>query len=318
MKPIRTLAAVIAMSLMALAGRSLAAGKESEITVAEHPGSLEIRVGGNLFATYVYRDKQTLRPYFTNVRSPSGIQVTRHHPPRPGKDSTDHAELHPGVWLAFGDISGADFWRNRAKVEHVDFVCKPTVSAGKLTFTVQNRYVSGERTICSELCKHTLLVRPAGYLLRYDSTFRSDDDSFYFGDQEELGLGIRVASLLRVTGGNGWMIASDGKQNEKQVRGCTADWVDYSGLVGDHTVGLTLMPDPRNFRRCWYHARDYGFLTANPFGRNALTGGAKSKVIVKAGDPFRLRYGVLIHSAANRDNPIDLQAAYLDYIQISK
>jgi len=107
MKPTWTIAAVIVMSLMAFSRRSLAAGKESDITITERPGSLEIRVGGNLFATYVFRDKKTLRPYFINVHSSSGIQVTRHHPPRPGKDSTDHAELHPGVWLAFGDISSS-------------------------------------------------------------------------------------------------------------------------------------------------------------------------------------------------------------------
>ncbi|MEX2285449.1 MAG: PmoA family protein [Planctomycetaceae bacterium] len=305
----------ICAAMMLFTAVSLA-DETAAIKVVERPGQLEIRIAGKPFATYVYRDEKTLRPYFSNVRSPAGIQVTRHHPPRPDVDPTDHAELHPGIWLAFGDINGADFWRNKGRVEHVEFVEKPTVDGGKLIFAVRNRYIGGEKTICSELCRHTIAMRPAGYLLLYDSEF-SSNAPFAFGDQEEFGLGFRVASPLRVKGGNGRMLASDGKQNEKEVRGSTADWVDYSGEIDGQRVGLTLMPDPRNFRRSWYHARDYGFIAANPFGRNALTGGPKSSVTVKPGEKFRLRFGVLIHSSP-ADQPINLKAAYADYLEQSK
>ena len=56
------------------------------------------------------------------------------------------------------------------------------------------------------------------------------------------------------------------------------------------------MPDPENVRRAWFHARDYGVLVANPFGRRAFTRGEESRVVVKAGETFRLRFGVLVHS----------------------
>ena len=46
------------------------------------------------------------------------------------------------------------------------------------------------------------------------------------------------------------------------------------------------------------HARDYGFLAANPFGRSAFGKGEKSKVVVEPGEPLRLRYGLLLHSTA--------------------
>jgi len=48
-----------------------------------------------------------------------------HHPPRAGKDSTDHDRMHPGIWLGFGDVSGVDFWRNRGRMEHVRFAEPP-------------------------------------------------------------------------------------------------------------------------------------------------------------------------------------------------
>ena len=41
---------------------------------------------GQAVATYVYDDPQILRPYFTGLKAPGGLQVTRHHPPRARDD----------------------------------------------------------------------------------------------------------------------------------------------------------------------------------------------------------------------------------------
>jgi hypothetical protein len=77
---------------------------------------LSIRIGGMPFATYVWNDPTVKRPYFGHIRSPKSFQVTRTYPPVEGRDATDHATMHPGLWLAFGDISGTDFWRNKGLV----------------------------------------------------------------------------------------------------------------------------------------------------------------------------------------------------------
>jgi hypothetical protein len=73
------------------------------------------------------------------------------------------------------------------------------------------------------------------------------------------------------------------------------------------------MPDPANFRRSWFHARDYGFVAANPFGANAFTQGPKSKVGVRAGESLRLRYGVFVHEGS-----VDLAAAYSEWARGTK
>jgi hypothetical protein len=119
-----------------------------------------------------------------------------------------------------------------------------------------------------------------------------------------MGLGVRVATPLTVKRG-GQILNSDGRKNERQVWGKQADWCDYGGVIDGEPAGVTLMPDPKNFRRCWFHARDYGVLVANPFGRNAFTRGEKSKVVVRKGETFRLRFGVLVHSGET-----DVAAAY--------
>ena len=46
-----------------------------------------------------------------------------------------------------------------------------------------------------------------------------------------------------------------------------ADWCDYDGIINQRQVGVTLIADPQNFRPSWFHARDYGLLLANAFGR---------------------------------------------------
>ena len=107
---------------------------------------------GRPVATYVFRDDKILRPYFANVHAPGGIQVTRNHPPVPNVDATDHDTMHPGVWLAFGDLSGQDFWRNKARIVHVRFVEPPAVRDGQVTFTAENTFQAANG---GEVCKQT-------------------------------------------------------------------------------------------------------------------------------------------------------------------
>jgi hypothetical protein len=223
------------------------------------------------------------------------VPVTRNYPPVAGKDLTDHATFHPGIWLAIGDLGGADYWRNRAAVKHERFVGKPTEGVGKGSFVVRNLYPSadGKAAVCRETCRHTVAVRPGGYLLLYESEFTSDDADFAFGDQEEMGLGVRVATPLSVKGGGG-IVNKDGLRDEAKAWGKQSDWCDYSGVVDGRRVGIALFPDPANFGRSWFHARDYGVLVANPFGRSSFRGGDRSRFVVRKGEPFRLGFGVFV------------------------
>ena len=191
---------------------------------------------------------------------------------------------------------------------------------------MRNEYLDQKdprKIVCREVARFEFLTRPAGYLLVWDSTFTSDKE-FYFGDQEEMGLGIRVATPLRVASkrpdnlpaGSGTMRDSQGRKNEKEIHGNAADWCDYSGTLDGKHVGMTIFCHPENFRPSWFHARDYGLLEANPFGRHAFHKGDVSKVAVNPGESLRLRYGVLLHSESPDSQP-DLAAAYQDYLRMT-
>jgi hypothetical protein len=298
----RTFVLLLAMSLLVHHVRA-----ESPVTFQRQTGRMQIQIGGRPFATYVWEDPEVRRPYFAAIHAPNGVQVTRTHPPVEGRDATDHATMHPGMWLAFGDLSGADFWRNKGTVRHVEFLEMPEGSKDGGSFAVRNKYASDGQTICEEICRIAIRLRPSCFLVDWTSEFTSVT-AFQFGDQEEMGLGVRVATPMTVKSG-GRIVNSDRLQDEKQVWGKQADWCDYRGAIDGQPVGIALMPDPRNFRRSWFHARDYGVLVANPFGQNAFTKGDKSKIIVRPGETMRLRFGVLIHSG-----DVDLAVAYRDWL----
>jgi hypothetical protein len=138
-----------------------------------------------------------------------------------------------------------------------------------------------------------------------------------------MGLGIRVATPLRVEAGdgsippgNGTILDAEGRHNDAEVGGNSADWCDYSGTLDDRQVGITIFCHPDNFRPSWFHARDYGFVAANAFGRAAFRKGEPSKVVVERGDSLRLRYGVLLH-AGQLGQELDLDVAYADYQQLA-
>jgi hypothetical protein len=176
--------------------------------------------------------------------------------------------------------------------------------------------MGSDRTICEEVCEYTFVVRPAGCLLLWNSTFQPDQDDFWFGDQEEMGLGVRLATPIAVKSAEGGRIlGSKGRRNEDEIWGKQARWCDYSGSVHGSFAGITIMPDPSNFRPCWWHARDYGFMAANPFGRAAFGADSASRVTVKKAEPFHLSYGILIHANAGKEG-VDLQAAYGDYLDV--
>jgi hypothetical protein len=279
---------------------------------------MEIMLDGKRFAEYSFRDAAIPRPYFANITAPSGVRITRNHPLTP-QDPQDHDKIHPGMWLAFGDISGADCWRLTAPVEHARFIDEPVAKGDSLAFAVENVYrdSDGAKEICREACRYVFQKKTGGVLVLWDSKFRSDSGSFAFGDQEELGLGVRLNRDVAVAAGRGGRILnSNGQKNEREAWSKQADWCDYSGPINDEFVGITIMPHPENFREAWCHCRDNGFMAMNPFGRNAFTGGEKSIVEVEEGEVFPLRYGVMIHWS---DSPEDYDAAraYREYREVA-
>lgn len=291
-----------------LAASAFGAGAQ-EFSFEQQADRLVITHETKPVAHFVFKDGKILRPYFAHVHTPDEVQVTRTHPPVAGKDAVDHDTMHPGIWLAFGDISGNDFWRNKAVIRHERFIGAPVVKVGQLMFATESSLLTTNHSKLATLNSRVVVSRVGeGFLLTWEASFTPTAEGFYFGDQEEMGFGVRVATELTEKKG-GVITSSSGAKTAKATWGKTADWCDYSGLAGERRVGMTVMAGPQNFRASWFHNRDYGLMVANPFGENAFTKGAKSRVPVAKGETLRLRFGVWIHSSA-KDGLADVAGAW--------
>jgi hypothetical protein len=68
-------------------------------------------------------------------------------------------------------------------------------------------------------------------------------------------------------------------------------------------------------RACWWHARDYGALVANPTGPRAAEPGQPADLVVKQADTLKLRFGVLRHLSDLEQN-FDPSAEYRDFVRL--
>jgi len=289
-------AAMAACLTAAVVASALAEEPPARFTFEEQSDALVIKLDDETLATYLFGHEKLTRPAFVNVRTPGGTQVTRNFPPVL-PDDRDHPVMHPGIWIGFGHLHGQDYWRLKARVEHDGFVEPPQASGSTASFTVRNRYLTedGQGEVCQDTTRYELQVKPYGLLMLVEAVFQSEQD-FYFGDQEESGLAVRIASPLRVQGGNGTILNDRGERNGAEIWGKEARWVDYFGTMDGNEVGVMIMPSAANPRRCWIHARDYGVVVSNPFPRQPQERREPYvKTWVKQRTPFRLAYAVAIH-----------------------
>jgi len=303
----RVLSLVVALLLV-----PIACGAEPAITLVEGSDSLTVKADGKDIATYVFKHKELTRPCFIHVRSLQGTPVTRDFPPK--SSDNDHDLLHPGFWLTFSDINGHDYWRQKARVEHERFVPDATADP-KRSFTVRNKYLStdGKSTICTEQTRFTFVPAKTGWWLIWEATFDSDQD-LTFGMAEEMGLAVRITSPLRVTGGKGTIRNAKGEENGKGTWGKVTEWLDYSGPLGERSVGVFVASDPANGRDFWAHSRDYGLMALNPFARPG-TGG--KKFTLNKGEKLSLAFGLLIHDTPSKE-PSDGKSSYEEFLKMRK
>lgn len=277
------------------------AAPESAFTTEELADRLVICRGQQPLATFVHRDVAILRPYFCNLRSLRGLPVTRSQPPVEGVDATDHATMHPGMWLGLGDVNGQDFWRNKGRIEHVRFSEPPQVKGEQVAFSTESRMLAADGSEVGRMAnRYEIAAKEFGWLLVWTAEFQTVGQQLVFGDQEEMGFGVRLAMPLTEKNG-GRITNSAGQSTAAATWGQPADWCDYSGAIDSQPVGITVLAAPTNFRRCWWHNRDYGLMVANPFGRAAMKQGDPSRVTIAPGDRLRLTFAACIHDGPGYD-----------------
>lgn len=288
----------------------------SHVAAEIHQDYLDFRIGKDLVTRY-HTDRGLAKPYFWPIYGPGGVPMTRAWPMEhaaPG-GSTDHVH-QKSDWFCHGDVipeglalkdkvrgvEGIDFWSETKG--HGRIICTKVGDAksekNHAWVQTQNQWQSADgipvlhesRTIHFQDWGETRLIT-----VEIDLEARSFPITF--GDTKEGSFGIRVHDLIREEKGTGKIENAEGKVGEKDCWGRVSAWCDYSGTIDGKSVGIAILADPSNpYPSCW-HARGYGLMAANPFGR-AKSGfpdmKAKTDLAKLAkGEHLKLRYGLLIH-----------------------
>ncbi|MFM8401684.1 MAG: DUF6807 family protein, partial [Pirellula sp.] len=196
-------------------GLGQAPGASNSISVAwsiqQQPGRLILKERDQPIAVFHYQNDQCLRPFFSDATTVTGLRATRNFPPVSGVDPDDQASMHGGIWLAFGDINGEDFWRNKGRIEHQRFLKSPTASANGIAFTSDDALIDSKGTTIGTIEQSYSLSRiDLGYCLVWNAIIKAGSKPLILGDQEEMGLGVRVATNMTEKNG-GQILSSDGK-----------------------------------------------------------------------------------------------------------
>jgi hypothetical protein len=127
-----------------------------------------------------------------------------------------------------------------------------------------------------------------------------------FGDSKEGSMAIRTRPELQLATSSqrGATLAKGQAVNSEGVRGTAiwakrADWVDYWAEVEGKTIGVAIFDHPDNLRHpTWWHAREYGLISANPFGIHDFEQGKPAdsgNFTITGGQSVTLRYRFVFH-----------------------
>ncbi len=283
----------------------------------EDEGSVAVSIGGELFTRYIQGDSAS-KPCLYPVMGPFGSGVTRAYPQEEVEgDSTDHVH-HRSLYVAWGDVNGSDNWseeEGHGRMAHryfEDAAGGPVF--GRLVSLNDWLDVEGSRLLQDRLEYRFYNTPPAFRLFDLDVTLYASDGEVRFGDTKEGGIiSIRVASPLQADR-TGRIENSLGGANESETWGKRAAWCDYSGRLGDHTAGIAAFDHPSNLRYpTYWHVRDYGLMTANPFGLSFFVDkNADGSYVLPAGGRLRFRYRVHVHAGDAREGRVGEK--YLEWL----
>ena len=264
--------------------------------------AIEFSVGGLPFTTYNF-DKDGARPYFYPVLGPDQVQITRNYPMVKGlpHETSDHRH-HRSIWVAYGDVNGVDNWsEERNHGRQVSKRIKEAVDGPVLAIVRQELdWVSarGKRTLAEEREIRVYTLPPDQRIIDLSVTFKARAGKVTFGDTKEGGIcSVRVATSMDGSRG-GRIENSYGAIGEAETWGRRAVWCDYSGPVNGKLVGIAVFDTPGNLHYpTYWHVRDYGLMTANPFGVSYFQPelGIRGDHVLKAKDQLRFAYRIYLH-----------------------
>lgn len=280
--------------------------------------TLAVLQDGSLITEYCYSDRY-VRPFFFPLNEPGGRCVTRSYPMQIIPHETSDHPHHKSLWIAHGDVNGVDNWSEEPGHGYTIHQSIDTLEEGQVLCRFGTTSLWTDAYHVPLLTQHLMATfwRGTGsaYLIDFDIRLIGDqrEVDLVFGDTKEGGLlSARVASAIDATRG-GVISNVYGGRDEAECWGRHSHWCSYAGIVDNAPCGITIFDHPDSFRSpTTWHVRDYGLMTANPFGYSAFTHGRiNGAYTLPAGESMIFKYRVKVHNqlACDRqDSPV-----YIDY-----
>jgi len=294
---------------------SLKAGSNREYEIAIKEGSgqtpnqgvrlqfvgdkkIDVFIGNDIFTSYIFRD--VVRPHLYPLIGPYGLCVTRRLATKQDKDLDHHH--HRSFWVAHGDINGVDNWSEQEGHGYTAHRSFEIAEGGPVYAHIRAisdwTSNSGEKVL-EELRDLRIYNLPEhSRIIDMTVVFTALEENVNFGDTKEGGIAsLRVETSMEVRNG-GKIENSYGGINEAETWGKRAHWCDYSGPIEGRIVGVSLFDHPENFRYpTYWHVRDYGLMTANPFGLSYFKNdpNIRGDYKLKAHESLKFSYRLYIH-----------------------
>jgi len=275
-----------------------------ELTLVRKEGVLEVRVDEQLFTVFHHADPEVTKPYLYPLVGPGGVAMTRGYPMNPGEgEARDHPH-HTSSWFAHGELNGHDFWWGKETRIVLEGELVTELDGDRATIESRHRWLGTDgEAVCLEERRMVLLVEAERRTLDFDITLRPLENPLVFGDTKEGLFALRLAPWLRLEG----EVASGSSRNSEGVKngecwGKRARWITYWGESKNGAeAGVAIFDHPENHAYpTWWHARDYGLVAANPFGRRAFEGrlARTGGLTVPADGAQRFRYRIVLYRGA--------------------
>lgn len=296
----------------------LPAGTHLPVTLCTRDQAVDVFAEGELFATVRFGDAEG--PCVFPLHAKGELLVTRGFPIAPGPDDDRDHPHHRSLWFAHGDVDGVDFWHGegRMEVEHAH-AAPHSLGAASVELALVWRAGDG-RELLRERRRYTFHAEVGLRWIDAEHVLESTEGVVVLGDTKEGTFAMRVAPTLDAEGAiaTGHLFDAEGRAGA-DVWGRRAPWIAITGEVPSASGGapraltVALLEHPRNFRApTWWHARPYGLLAANPFGRRAFErtqDGRDGSHALARGETLALRYRVLIGDGPLAPSEIAAEAA---------
>ena len=174
----------------------LATAGEPDVALTDSGGVLAIALRGELVTSYVHAGVPA-RPYFYPVNAPGQISVTRAFPMEdvPG-EMRDHPH-HKSLWIAHGEVNGADNWSEEAGHGFTRHEAFEHVSSGPVAGSFASRSLwtrADGAPLLTQRLVVTVWATDGDYrLLDFDIRLEATHGDVHFGDTKEGGISCPCA-----------------------------------------------------------------------------------------------------------------------------